>query len=72
MEAPRRIRVNVVSPPCVTEPLEQLKMEGVSGLPEARVARAYALAVTERRLDRSSSPPDRVERWTGTVQTSLA
>lgn len=45
MEAPRRIRVNVVSPPWVTETLEQMKMEGVPGLPAARVARAYALAV---------------------------
>ena len=45
LEAPRGIRVNVVSPPWVTETLRAMKMEGVPGLPAATVARAYALAV---------------------------
>ena len=45
LEAPRRIRVNVVSPPWVTETLEQMKMTGVPGLSAAVVARAYALSV---------------------------
>src|SRR5688500_6299670 len=45
LEAPRGIRVNVVSPPWVTETLEEMKMEGVPGLPAAVVAGAYALAV---------------------------
>jgi NAD(P)-dependent dehydrogenase (short-subunit alcohol dehydrogenase family) len=45
LEAPRGIRVNVVSPPWVTETLEEMKMEGVRGLPAAVVAGAYALAV---------------------------
>ena len=45
LEAPRRIRVNVVSPPWVTETLQQMKMTGVPGLPAAVVAGAYALSV---------------------------
>lgn len=45
LEAPRRIRVNVVSPPWVNETLRAMKMEGVPGLPAAVVARAYAFAV---------------------------
>lgn len=45
LEAPRGIRVNVVSPPWVTETLQEMKMEGVPGLPAAVVARAYALSV---------------------------
>jgi NAD(P)-dependent dehydrogenase (short-subunit alcohol dehydrogenase family) len=45
LEAPRGIRVNVISPPWVTETLREMKMEGVPGLPAATVARAYALSV---------------------------
>ena len=46
LDAPRRIRVNVVSPPWVTETLEQLNMKGMTGLPAAVVARAYAGAIS--------------------------
>jgi len=45
LEAPRRIRVNVVSPPWVAETLAALKMDPSSGLPAAVVARAYARSV---------------------------
>ena len=41
LEAPRGIRVNVVSPPWITETLELLNMRGVPGLPAAVVARTY-------------------------------
>jgi NAD(P)-dependent dehydrogenase (short-subunit alcohol dehydrogenase family) len=41
LEAPRRIRVNVVSPPWITETLEALGMPLSGGLPAAVVARAY-------------------------------
>lgn len=41
LEAPRGIRVNVVSPPWVTETLIALDMHGVPGLPASVVARAY-------------------------------
>ena len=46
LEAPRGIRVNVVSPPWVNETLEALGMKGVAGLPAAVVARAYVESVT--------------------------
>lgn len=41
LEAPRRIRVNVVSPPWVTETLAALGMDTSLGAPAATVARAY-------------------------------
>jgi NAD(P)-dependent dehydrogenase (short-subunit alcohol dehydrogenase family) len=45
LEAPRRIRVNVVSPPWVAETLVALKMDPSQGLPAATVARAYVQSV---------------------------
>jgi NAD(P)-dependent dehydrogenase (short-subunit alcohol dehydrogenase family) len=45
-EAPRGIRVNVVSPPWVTETLVALGMDPAPGLPAASVARAYVRSVT--------------------------
>jgi NAD(P)-dependent dehydrogenase (short-subunit alcohol dehydrogenase family) len=45
LEAPRGIRVNVVSPPWVTETLEKLGMEVAAGLPADTVANAYVAAV---------------------------
>lgn len=47
-EAPRGVRVNVVSPPWVSETLVALKMDPANGLPAATVARAYVAAVTGR------------------------
>ena len=41
LEAPRRIRVNVVSPPWVTETLQALGMPLAGGLPAATVAQAF-------------------------------
>lgn len=49
LEMPRGIRVNAVSPPWVTETLEAYKLEGLSGLPSAVVARAYVESVTGQR-----------------------
>jgi len=46
LEAPRSIRVNVVSPPWVIETLRALGMDPSGGLPAATVARAYVTAVT--------------------------
>jgi NAD(P)-dependent dehydrogenase (short-subunit alcohol dehydrogenase family) len=46
LEAPRRIRVNAVSPPWVTETLQALKMALPESLPAAVVARAYVRSVT--------------------------
>jgi NAD(P)-dependent dehydrogenase (short-subunit alcohol dehydrogenase family) len=45
LEAPRGIRVNVVSPPWVTETLAALGMDQSQGLPAATVAKAYVQAV---------------------------
>ena len=45
LEAPRRIRVNVVSPPWVTETLKALGMDTAQGTPAATVAKAYVKAV---------------------------
>jgi NAD(P)-dependent dehydrogenase (short-subunit alcohol dehydrogenase family) len=41
LEAPRDIRVNVVSPPWVAETLEAMGEDPEGGLPAATVARAY-------------------------------
>ena len=41
LEAPRGIRVNIVSPPWVTETLAALGMDTSQGTPAATVARAY-------------------------------
>jgi NAD(P)-dependent dehydrogenase (short-subunit alcohol dehydrogenase family) len=45
LEAPRHIRVNVVSPPWVTETLAALSMDTSQGTPAATVARAYVRAL---------------------------
>jgi len=46
LEAPRKIRVNAVSPPWVAETLQALKMDPSQGLPATTVARAYLRSVT--------------------------
>lgn len=46
LEAPRKIRVNVVSPPWVTETLIAFKMDPSIGKPAAEVAKAYVKSVT--------------------------
>lgn len=45
LEAPRGIRVNVVSPPWLTETLAALGKDKSQGLPAATVAKAYVRAV---------------------------
>src|SRR5438477_575220 len=47
LEAPRGIRVNVVSPPWVSETLTQLGMDPKGGLPASTVAQAYVRAVEQ-------------------------
>lgn len=46
LEAPRGIRVNVVSPPWVTETLIAYNMDPSIGLPAAVVAKSYVESVT--------------------------
>jgi NAD(P)-dependent dehydrogenase (short-subunit alcohol dehydrogenase family) len=45
LEAPRGIRVNVVSPPWVSETLAKMKLDPSGGLPAREVATAYVAAV---------------------------
>jgi len=45
LELPRGIRVNVVSPPWVTETLVARKMDPSQGMPAASVALAYLASV---------------------------
>ena len=45
LEAPRGIRVNVVSPPWVSETLIAYKMDPSGGIPAAQVAKTYVKAV---------------------------
>jgi NAD(P)-dependent dehydrogenase (short-subunit alcohol dehydrogenase family) len=49
LEAPRGIRVNVVSPPWIDETLRALGMDPSSGLPADAVARSYVESVTGNR-----------------------
>lgn len=48
LEAPRGIRVNIVSPPWVTETLIAMKMDPSIGLPAAVVAQSYLRSVNGR------------------------
>jgi NAD(P)-dependent dehydrogenase (short-subunit alcohol dehydrogenase family) len=45
LEAPRRIRVNVVSPPWITETLIAFKMDPSGGMPASDVAKAYVASI---------------------------
>ncbi len=48
LDMPRGIRVNVVSPPWVTETLRARKMDEAGGTPAAAVAKAYVSWVEGR------------------------
>jgi NAD(P)-dependent dehydrogenase (short-subunit alcohol dehydrogenase family) len=57
LEAPRGIRVNVVSPPWVTETLVEMGSSDLShGLPAATVALAYVRSVTGRETGQVIEP----------------
>jgi NAD(P)-dependent dehydrogenase (short-subunit alcohol dehydrogenase family) len=56
LEAPRGIRINVVSPPWVTETLQALGMPLQGGLPAAPVAQAYVGSVEGTETGRVISP----------------
>jgi NAD(P)-dependent dehydrogenase (short-subunit alcohol dehydrogenase family) len=56
LEAPRGIRVNVVSPPWVTETLKAMGRPTDGGLPAAVVARAYARSVEGTETGQIISP----------------
>jgi len=56
LEAPRGIRINVVSPPWVTETLQALGMPLQGGLPAATVAQAYVRSVEGTETGQVISP----------------
>lgn len=56
LEAPRKIRVNVVSPPWVTETLIAFKMDPKGGLPAADVARSYVASIEGKQNGAVISP----------------
>jgi NAD(P)-dependent dehydrogenase (short-subunit alcohol dehydrogenase family) len=45
LELPRGVRINVISPPWVSETLEAMGRDGDAGMPAAQVARAYVESV---------------------------
>ena len=45
IELPRRLRINVVSPPWMSETLAALKMDPKGGIPAATAAKAYVASV---------------------------
>jgi NAD(P)-dependent dehydrogenase (short-subunit alcohol dehydrogenase family) len=56
LEAPRKIRVNVVSPPWITETLIAYKMDPTGGMPATDVARAYVATIEGRQAGEVISP----------------
>lgn len=56
LEAPRGIRVNVVSPPWVSETLKAMGQDPKNGLPAATVARAYVESVNGRQTGKVIEP----------------
>ena len=56
LEAPRNIRVNVVSPPWVTETLIAFKMDPTNGMPADEVARAYVASIEGKQTGAVISP----------------
>jgi NAD(P)-dependent dehydrogenase (short-subunit alcohol dehydrogenase family) len=60
LELPRDIRVNVVSPPWVSETLEEMGEDPSDGLPAAAVARSYVVSVEGQMSGRVLDPRDYV------------
>lgn len=56
LEAPRRIRVNVVSPPWVSETLKAMGMDPSHGMPAAEVAKAYVRVIEGSETGKVVSP----------------
>jgi NAD(P)-dependent dehydrogenase (short-subunit alcohol dehydrogenase family) len=56
LEAPRRIRVNVVSPPWVSETLQAMGQDPKGGLPAAVVAKSYVGSVEGKETGKIIAP----------------
>ena len=54
LEAPRGVRVNVVSPPWVTETLQALNLDPSPGKPAAEVAKGHIKSIEGQESGRSS------------------
>ena len=49
VEVPRGLRINLVSPPWITETLTKLRMDPSRGIPAAAAAKAYVAAIEGKR-----------------------
>jgi NAD(P)-dependent dehydrogenase (short-subunit alcohol dehydrogenase family) len=56
LEAPRGIRVNVVSPPWASETLVAMGGDGAHGMPSAHIAKAYVESVTGQQTGATIEP----------------
>lgn len=56
LEAPRKIRVNVVSPPWVSETLQAMGQDPKGGLPASVVAKAYVASVEGKETGKVIAP----------------
>jgi NAD(P)-dependent dehydrogenase (short-subunit alcohol dehydrogenase family) len=56
LEAPRGLRVNVVSPPWVSETLTAMGMDPSGGLPAATVAKSYVESVEGKQTGQTIAP----------------
>ena len=56
LEAPRRIRVNVVSPPWVSETLQAMGQDPKGGLPASVVAKSYVASVEGQETGKVIAP----------------
>jgi NAD(P)-dependent dehydrogenase (short-subunit alcohol dehydrogenase family) len=56
IEAPRGIRVNVVSPPWASETLVAMGMDPSGGMPAAQIAKAYVAALTGKQTGATLEP----------------
>ena len=62
LELPRAVRVNVVSPPWVTETLVARKMDPSRGMPAASVAKAYLTSIEGAMTGQTLDPRTLVDR----------
>ncbi len=62
LEAPRGIRVNVVSPPWVSETLEAMGQDGSKGLPAADVATAYVRSLESQSSGKVFDPRSLIKK----------
>ncbi len=72
VEMPRGLRVNLVSPPWISETLVALKMDPSIGISAAACAKAYVAAVEGKYQARRSTPGSSSDQRDGSVAVSPA